>query len=71
MQKPNRTSLIIITFTKRFTKFKMENPLKIKARYQHFELNVDITSQIMNRARFALYRFGNETGHLQENNTPF
>jgi hypothetical protein len=49
----------------------MENPLKIKTRYQHFELNEDMTSQVMNRARFALYRFNNETGYLQENNTPF
>lgn len=43
----------------------MENPLKIETRYQHFELNEDMTSQIINRVRFALNRFGGETGHLQ------
>ncbi len=60
-----------MAFTKRFSKFKMENPLKNKDSYQHFELNADMTSQIINRARFAFYRFGNETGDLQENDTPF
>jgi len=39
--------------------------LKIETRYQHFELNEDMTSQIINRVRFALNRFGGETGHLQ------
>jgi hypothetical protein len=43
----------------------MENPLKIETRYQHFELNEDMTSQIINRVRFAFNRFGDETGPLQ------
>ena len=39
--------------------------MKIEIRSQHFELSEDMTSQIINRVRFALSRFGGEIGHVQ------
>lgn len=39
--------------------------MKIEIRSQHLDLNEDMTSQIINRVRFALSRFGGEIGHVQ------
>ncbi len=43
--------------------------MKIEILSQHFELSEDVTSQIINRVRFALSRFGGEIGHVRVNFT--